>query len=242
LNARRVGAGVAATAAVLGFAGPSVCTIPDVRRIVAPRLAGRGRADHVALTFDDGPDPASTPYVLDALHTIGWRATFFLVGDMLLRAGSLASEIAAAGHEIAVHGQHHRSHLLRAPADVIADVTRATDLVADATGVAPRWMRPPLGHLATASIVAARRNHERVVLWSAWGRDWRAEATADTVVADIARSAHGESGATVLLHDSDMSSAPGSWRTTLAALPRLAERWAAAGLTVGPLCEHGLAA
>ncbi len=233
---------VAAGAGVLAFAGPSVATIPDVRRIALPRLAGRGRRDHVALTFDDGPDPASTPQFLDALRDLGWHATFFLVGDMVARAPSLAREIAAAGHEIAVHGQHHRSHLLRRPGDVVDDVTRATGLIAGATGAVPFWMRPPLGHLATASLVAARRNGERVVLWTAWGRDWRAAATADSVVADIAASAHGEGGATVLLHDSDMSSADGSWRTTLAALPRLAARWNDAGLAVGPLRDHDLAA
>jgi peptidoglycan/xylan/chitin deacetylase (PgdA/CDA1 family) len=237
VNALRSGA-VAGAAAVLAFAGPSVLTIPDVRRIAAPRLSGRGRADHVALTFDDGPDPRATPHILEALREIGWRATFFLVGDMLVRAPSLASEISAAGHEVAVHGMHHRSHLLRTPRDVVDDIARATALVEDATDRTPAWHRPPLGHLATSTLVGARRRGLRVVLWTAWGRDWRADATPASVVADIAGSGHGDRGATVLLHDSDMSSAPDSWRVTLASLPLLADRFDNAGLHVGPLRDH----
>jgi hypothetical protein len=76
------------------------------------------------------------------------------------------------------------------------------------------------------------------VLWTAWGRDWRAAATAHTVVADVERGV--AAGGTVLLHDSDCTSDPGSWRATLGALPLLAERWSDAGLSVGPLADHGL--
>jgi hypothetical protein len=59
------------------------------------------------------------------------------------------------------------------------------------------------------------------------------------VAANVARTFH--PGATVLLHDSDITSTAGSWRSTVSALPRLAETWEAAGLRVGPLAEHGMA-
>ena len=91
-----------------------------------------------------------------------------------------------------------------------------------------------------ASLLAARRLGLATVLWTAWGRDWRPGATATSVVADIERDLH--PGATVLLHDSDFTSAPGSWRATVDALPLLAERCAARGLKVGPLAAHGIAA
>ena len=78
------------------------------------------------------------------------------------------------------------------------------------------------------------------MLWTAWGRDWRPEATPESIVADVDRDLH--PGATVLLHDSDYTSAPGSWRATVTALPLLAERCAARGLKVGPLADHGIAA
>ena len=80
---------------------------------VAPSLAGIGRPDHVALTFDDGPDPASTPLFLTELDRLGWKATFFLLGCMVRQAPSLAAELVAASHEVAVHGDRHDSHLRR---------------------------------------------------------------------------------------------------------------------------------
>ena len=76
------------------------------------------------------------------------------------------------------------------------------------------------------------------VLWTTWGRDWRREATPESVTADVLRRY--VDGGTVLLHDSDCESYPGSWKSTLGALPRLAEEFAARGLTVGTVGEHGI--
>jgi peptidoglycan/xylan/chitin deacetylase (PgdA/CDA1 family) len=192
----------------------------------------------VALTFDDGPDRESTPAFLEALDRLGWRATFFMLGSMVARAPGLAAEVAAAGHEIAVHGYDHRSQLFRLPGAVARDLGRAVDTVASRTGRRPVWFRPPYGTLSAGGVVAARREGLRTVLWSTWGRDWRAEATPETVVADVGRQLG--PGGTVLLHDSDCTSAPGAWRSALGALPRLADLFAARGLAVGPLGEHGV--
>jgi hypothetical protein len=76
------------------------------------------------------------------------------------------------------------------------------------------------------------------VLWTTWGKDWRSGGTGWTVAAEVERTFW--PGATVLLHDSDVTSSPGAWRSTLAALPILAETWTRAGLRVGPLRDHGI--
>lgn len=204
-----------------------------------PRLSGVGRDDHVALTFDDGPDPQSTPAFLEALDRLGWKATFFLLGSQVARDPGLAAEVVARGHELGVHGFQHSNHLRRSLRWTTDDLRRAVETIGQATGVAPGWFRPPYGALAASSLVAAHRAGLPTVLWTTWGRDWRAEATPDTVLADLATTWY--RGATVLLHDSDVTSAPGSWRAALGALPTLAERWAAAGVAVGPLADHGLA-
>jgi peptidoglycan/xylan/chitin deacetylase (PgdA/CDA1 family) len=146
--------------------------------------------------------------------------------------------VAAAGHEIAVHGYAHRSQLFRTPAAIAGDLARAVDTVSAATGRPLRWFRPPYGTLSAGGVIAARRLGLRTVLWSTWGRDWRAEATPRTVVADVAR--HLGPGATVLLHDSDCTSAPKAWRSTLGALEPLAELFASRRLEVGSLGEHDL--
>ena len=233
-----VGAGIAVVA---GHAGPALSAVAGngMRRALLPRLAGAGRADHVALTFDDGPDRASTPAFLAALDDVGWRATFFMLGRMVDADPGLAREVADAGHEIALHGYEHVSHLRRAPGRVDDDLRRGFDAVAGATGRRPVWFRPPYGHVSTGTALAARRLGLRTVLWSAWGRDWTARATPATVARTVGRGLR--PGATVLLHDSDCTSAPGAWRSALGALPRLAELVAArGGLAVGPLADHAV--
>jgi peptidoglycan/xylan/chitin deacetylase (PgdA/CDA1 family) len=236
------GGALAAGAAgiAVGHLLPAVTTWRGLRCWALPSLAGVGRADHVALTFDDGPDPASTPAILDQLDRLGWRATFFVLGPMVRSAPSLAAELAARGHEVGVHGDEHRSHLQRTPGAIRDDVARARDSIAEATGVAPTWFRPPYGALSGGSLAAAHRLGLRPVLWTTWGRDWRAEATPSTVVADVAGGLR--PGATVLLHDSDCTSAPDSWRATLGSLAPMAELFADRGLEVGPLAEHGVRA
>lgn len=217
---------------------PALSGIRPLRQKLLPNLAGVGRADHVALTFDDGPARASTPAVLRTLDELGWQATFFMLGEMVRADPGLAADVADAGHEVAVHGDRHRSQLLRGPRAVAEDLQRATDTIAEATGRVPMWFRPAYGTLSAGGVRAARRLGLQTVLWTAWGRDWRAEATPATVVRDVRR--HLGPGATVLLHDSDCTSAPGAWRSAVGALPLLAEVFAAVGLKVGPLSQHGI--
>ncbi|MFC9931431.1 polysaccharide deacetylase family protein [Streptomyces sp. NPDC127190] len=216
--------------------GPAATWLPAVRRLLCPALAGAGDRHHVALTFDDGPDPASTPYFLDALDRLGTRATFFVLGEQAVRHPELLRDTARRGHEIAVHGWSHDRPWRPAVAREAADVARATRAVGDITGRRPAWYRPPYGILTTGRLLAARRAGLRPVLWSAWGKDWRADATPDSVRALAAAQLRG--GGTLLLHDSDRHSAPGCWRATLHALPALVTDCRRAGLTVGPLAEH----
>lgn len=193
----------------------------------------------MAVTFDDGPDPESTPAFLTALDALGWRATFFMLGSMVAAAPALAAEVAAAGHELGVHGFDHRTHLRLGPRATRDEIIRGRDAIVEATGVVPVWFRPPYGTLSVSALLAARSMGLRTVLWTAWGRDWREGATGASVVDDVQKGLL--DGGTVLLHDSDCTSSPGSWRATLDALPLLAKRFADAGLTVGPAGDHGLA-
>jgi peptidoglycan/xylan/chitin deacetylase (PgdA/CDA1 family) len=192
----------------------------------------------VALTFDDGPDPESTPAFLAQLDQLGWRATFFMLGTMAREHPTLVEEVAAAGHEIGVHGDEHRNMLRRPPWSARADVVRCRDSLADLSGQEPVFFRPPFGTLAFGAFWGARSAGLTTVLWTNWGRDWRGDASPETVAAEVL--ARDIDGGTVLLHDSDFQSDPGSWRNALGALPILAEALAARDLTVGPLGDHGL--
>jgi peptidoglycan/xylan/chitin deacetylase (PgdA/CDA1 family) len=233
----RVG-GAAVVLSGLAYGLPSLATLRRLRTAVVPRLAGIGRPDHVALTFDDGPDPASTPRFFEVLAELDVRATFFVLGSMLDRAPQLGAEAVAAGHELAVHGWDHRPMLLRGPRSTYEQLARTADLVATVTGAAPRFVRPPHGILSAGVLVAARRLGLTPVLWTAWGKDWTATASPTNVLSTLAPDLRG--GATVLLHDSDCMSARGAWHSALGALPELTARCHDAGLTLGPLADHGL--
>jgi peptidoglycan/xylan/chitin deacetylase (PgdA/CDA1 family) len=233
------GLGAVALGAVAANSAPSVLALSSIGRRVAPGLAGVGTRGHVAITFDDGPDPESTPAFLAVLDSLGWRATFFMLGSMVEAAPALAAEVADAGHELGVHGFDHRTHLRLGPRATRDEIARGRDAIVEATGVVPEWFRPPYGTLSVSALLAARSMGLRTVLWSSWGRDWRQGATGASVVEDVMSGL--VDGGTVLLHDSDCTSSPGSWRAALEALPLLAKCFADAGLAVGPAGEHGLA-
>ncbi|MEV4314963.1 polysaccharide deacetylase family protein [Actinocrispum sp. NPDC049592] len=202
------------------------------------RLRGVGDPTHVALTFDDGPDRQATPQLLDLLASRGVTATFFLIGIQVRDDPGLAKEIAAAGHEIAVHGWEHRCLLYRSPRATHQDIAAAHELIGEVIGAPLQWYRPPYGVLTWPAYSAARRLGLTPVLWTAWGRDWSARATPTSVFRTVTRSLRG--GGTVLLHDSDRFASPGSWRSMLGAVPLLLDECERRGLTVGPLGEHGL--
>ncbi|MEU0214823.1 polysaccharide deacetylase family protein [Streptomyces sp. NPDC006265] len=244
MTGRLGSSGARATAAVLapavvGAAAhivPAATWIPAVRRRCFPGLAGVGRPDHVALTFDDGPDPASTLLFLDALDALGVKATFFVLGSSVERHRSVALETVRRGHELGVHGWAHDRPWLPTPAADARLTRHAAGLLHDVTGRYPGWYRPPYGILTSGRWAAARAAGLRCVLWTAWGRDWTPVATPASVATTVAAGLRG--GGTVLLHDTDRVSAPECWRAALAALPEIVSVCRAAGLTVGPLAEH----
>ncbi|MED7953818.1 polysaccharide deacetylase family protein [Streptomyces sp. BE303] len=234
------GAALVAAGAELLHLAPAAVRLPPVRRLAARRTAGYGDPRHVALTFDDGPDPRGTPEILDALDALGLRATFFLLGTMLERAPGLGRELVTRGHEVAVHGWYHRRQWYPDPARDLRELRRVTEAVTDLCGARPSWYRPPYGVLAAGQALAAHRLGLRTVLWTTWGRDWVAGATGGSVYGTARAGLTG--GATLLLHDSDCTSAPGSWRATLDALPLIADHCRDRALRLGPLRDHGVPA
>lgn len=226
----------ALAAAYAAYCAPAVTALPGLRRRLLPALSGVGPAGHVALTFDDGPSRASTPLFLSRLAASGVHATFFLLGALGQRDPGLIREIVAAGHEVAVHGWDHACLTRLSPRATYDRIARARDCVAAAAGALPRWYRPAYGVLTAGALAACRRLDLAPRLWTAWGRDWRADATPQSIYRTATRALTG--GGTLLLHDADSASAPGAWRGTLAALPYLVVWARQRRLTLGPLRDH----
>jgi peptidoglycan/xylan/chitin deacetylase (PgdA/CDA1 family) len=181
-----------------------------------------------ALTFDDGPHALGTPAVLEVLAAARVHATFFLVGEQVQRNPSLVGEILAAGHGLGLHCHRHRNLLRLTPRQTLADLRRAQAIVEQASQLPTTLYRPPYGILNATALAHARRSGWRTLLWSHWGRDWEARATADSIASLVTDGVR--AGSLLLLHDADDYSAPGSWRHTVAALPRVLDTLAARGL------------
>jgi peptidoglycan/xylan/chitin deacetylase (PgdA/CDA1 family) len=180
-----------------------------LQRTVAP-CAG------VALTFDDGPHPEGTPQVVEVLAAARARGMFFLIGEQVQRRPSLAAELVAAGHAVAVHGYRHRLQARLSAREVTADLERAKAVIADAAGVEPAWHRPPYGIYSPAGLAAAQNAGLRPLLWSRWGKDWRKFTTPARIAARVTDGL--SAGDVILLHDADFYSAKNSHTRTVAAL------------------------
>ena len=233
------------SAALLGAAAglyvtPAAMAIPPLTRLLTRRTA-RGRdSATVALTFDDGPHPKGTPAVLEILAHFGVTATFFLVAEQAERHPAVARQLAAEGHGVALHGYRHRLLLARSHAAAARDVRRGQECVRRLTGVDPRWYRPPYGTASWPALITARNLGMTPVWWTTEGRDWLSSRRPEAVTERLLRlDQQGrprlDARDVLLLHDSDCYAAPGSWQTTVAALPAILSTISAAGLHVGPL-------
>jgi peptidoglycan/xylan/chitin deacetylase (PgdA/CDA1 family) len=179
----------------------------------------------LALAFEDGPDHLSTPRFLRVLERYEVRATFFVLGVQLTRDRGLVREMAASGHEFAVHGWDHRPLLLRGAAGVCDGLARTRDLIEETTGSPVRWFRPPAGVLTRA----VRRSCRTLGLVPVQPE----RSTAFTPAAPQVRM--------VRLRDADHDGARiGSWQPSLAALTSLLETCQEHAVAIGPLQDLGV--
>ncbi len=175
--------------------------------------------DAVALTFDDGPFPSTTPALLAALD--GVRATFFLWGEHAAAHPALVRDIAAAGHVIGNHTWTHPYLTGLSPEARDQEVRRTQDLLVSLTGVRPVLFRPPYGDTDDAVRATAAGHGLTEVLWTVDTRDWAGAAT-DEIVAAADRVVP---GGVVLMHEGRPA--------TVAAVPRILAALAARGLRPG---------
>jgi peptidoglycan/xylan/chitin deacetylase (PgdA/CDA1 family) len=188
----------------------------------------RPRSEGVAITFDDGPHPQGTPAILEALREAEAVATFFLVGEQVVRRPELVAEIVAAGHRVELHCFRHRNQLRLGARQLLADADRARAAIEEAGGQAIADYRPPYGIFSAVGLRAVRSRGWRPLLWSQWGRDWDRRATPASIARRV--GARARAGDILLLHDADYYSAPGSWVRTAAALPTILEELEGRGL------------
>jgi len=186
-----------------------------------------GDPQAMALTFDDGPNPAATPRLLDLLDLHNIHATFFLIGGRVRQFPALAARIAAAGHSIGNHTDTHPILTFQSPRRIQFELEACRSAIAGAIGHDPQWMRPPF--CARGPHVTVALHHAgfgAAVMWSAWARDWK-EKTPEGVMRHLRRAGGGD---VVLLHDGDYRVPEGKRQHTIDALAIMIPKWKSAGI------------
>lgn len=152
----------------------------------------------IALTFDDGPDPNTTPALLEVLKELNLEATFFVVGARVTRSAALLKEAVADGHVLANHGYRHANHGVY-PHRLLRSSIQETEEAMVASGLRPvRLFRPPYGIFRPSQAWELARMGYRGVMWTAHLRDWRPQSL--ELLDQRARRAFTD-GSIILLHD-----------------------------------------
>ena len=198
-----------ALAAIVGFVllviiGLGV-TFPQLSLFGRYVCRGNPAQRHVALTFDDGPDARSTPALLDLLRQEHLAATFFGIGRRVTAEPELAARIVRDGQLLENHSYAH-SHTTNffTVARLKAELTQAQTAITQATGMAPKLFRPPMGLSNPRVFCVARALDLQVIGWSARGLDTQTHDP-ERVVARIVRRL--SPGAIILLHDGNIPAA-----------------------------------
>lgn len=156
------------------------------------RIKQRGRKA-IYLTFDDGPIPEVTPWVLDMLDRYGVKATFFMVGDNVRRHPELLEEVRRRGHSYGNHTMHHLQGMKVTTYRYMHDITEANDLIGSAL------FRPPHGLLRWKQ-ARAIKDHYNIVMYDLVTRDYSKKLKPEQVLANVRRYAR--NGSIIVFHDS----------------------------------------
>ncbi len=173
--------------------------LPVMQTAAAVRqVPGGERA--VALTFDDGPHPKITPFILDQLDRAGARATFFLVGKQVEMYPDLTREIVARGHEVASHSYTHQDLTRLTELDVERELAASRAMTAAVTGVQVVYFRPPGGNYDAQVARAASLWGFTPVFWTCNICDFYQNPKAHVVSGMMRRI---EPGGILLLHNGE---------------------------------------
>lgn len=147
----------------------------------------------VYLTFDDGPIPEVTPWVLDVLDKYGIRATFFMVGDNVRKHPDIFRMVVERGHHLGNHTFNHIQGLRYLTRNYLRNVEKAADIIPS------HLFRPPHGHMRLPQTWMLR-HHYRIVMWDVVTRDYNASLTPGQVLENVKR--YTRNGSIIVFHDS----------------------------------------
>ena len=165
----------------------------------------------VYLTFDDGPVPEVTPKVLDILDRYGWKATFFCVGENVMKYPDLYQEILQRGHRVGNHSFNHIRGFRHTVEDYVANVRKASIYIDS------KLFRPPHGRIKFSQIKVLKHDYQ-IVMWDVITYDYDRKKSPESILNNIKR--YLRKGSIIVFHDSIKAE-----KNVLAVLPKALEYW-----------------
>ncbi len=199
-----VSAATMGAACVLGAGGWFYAALTPGSQFFGKVLISGDDPDELALTYDDGPNPAATPRLLELLSRHGVQATFFLIGDHVRQQPALAREIAAAGHMIGNHSMTHPWLAWQTAKRIRTELADTNALLEDTLGTPIRLFRPPHGARRPRVLREAASIGLATVNWNIITHDWRPQTgvqIAEKIRLGIQRNQARGRGSNILLHD-----------------------------------------
>ena len=197
-------AGILGSSAGLLAGGAAYAALYPDSQIFGRVLVAGENPGELALTYDDGPNPAATPQLLELLARHNVRATFFLIGAFVREQKRLAREIAEAGHVLGNHSMTHPRLAWQTAARVREEVRGTSALLEDVLGAPVRYFRPPHGARRPYVLQVARELGMTTVQWNVTGSDWNPIGAAGILAnirSGIRRNRRRVRGSNILLHD-----------------------------------------
>ena len=169
---------------------------PKILHLLCPaeyRIPTAGR--EVYLTFDDGPCPETTPTILDILRQHNVKATFFCVGDNIVKHPELFAQIKAEGHQVGNHTMHHSKGFYTNTNDYLNEIDECATLVGN------NLFRPPHGLITPRQNAMLKNKGYKIIQWDVITYDWDSDHTPEKILNTIKQ--YTRNGSIIVMHDSE---------------------------------------
>lgn len=187
------------------------------------------KAKKIYLTFDDGPIPEVTPFVLQTLKRYNAKATFFCIGDNVLKHPDLFNTIISEGHQIGNHTQHHLGAWKVTRKEYLQNIVQASESLCQSHKIdlpknEKKLFRPPYGKITPRLIRSIKKLGYTIIMWDVLSFDWRQDQKAEWCLETVLKNT--KPGSIIVFHDSEKA-----FQNMSYVLPKVLEHFSKKGFT-----------
>lgn len=183
-----------------------IATVPGFVKWIFKKRIWEGPADEKAiyLTFDDGPIPEVTPWVLDQLKSFNAKATFFCIGENVQKHPEIFKKIIAEGHKVGNHTFNHLNGWKTSTPEYVLNTLKARQIIEkNLPGKEPAknaLFRPPYGRIKSKQVRELQKRDFRIIMWSNLSMDYNTGITPERCFQNVID--HARPGSVIVFHDS----------------------------------------